>query len=477
MWLQQKGEKSMFIDNGLAFAEARLRSRLLLICKIIDAADGPALAEATLSAITIDMRTAYAKPATLGALDVDALFDAAWNVREALHDGSEVEFTLPSGTTAVSRTPGSLRIGDAQYVLDAGRPGLHPVETTRQDAHGPNLERLRALIERRTRRLACRRLGLPGASSIVINDVRHNLQFPPCAEAGAVVLQWRASETGADRFCAATPGQLAAFADSIVRDMRELWKHREAIGARVNAVRQAAEAHILDEHGPGGPVSITAIAVELCGDTGDQPVSLYVEMDSMDEALRPGRTMDYVPARARLDEPWFRFNDNLASRTEQLAELVTLGADGRISDLAAAVADAAPEGRQVVLARLGSDLDAQVVIPTGTGDLYATLYWQNGFIGVEVSLPGHLETYSDQIELRATLPATVTTAMIGRPLGDVIALPFRLPAPVREVEGRSEGWLRITIDHRHSLVNCATGAIWPEPNDRHARAAAVAEGE
>ena len=326
-----------------------------------------------------------------------------------------------------------MKIGDADFVLDAGRPGLHPVEITRQDAHGPNLERLQALIERKTRKLACHRLGFPVPSSIANNEMRHNLQFPPCAEAGGVVLQRRASETGAGRFCAATPKQLAAFAESIVRDMRELWKHRRVIGERVAAVRAAAEAHILDEHGPDAPVAITVIALELCGDTGDQPISLYVEMDSIGETLRPGKVLEYVPARDPLKAPWFRFCDQWAWRTRNIAELAALGATGRISDLAAAVAASAPEGQAVVLARLAEEVETQVQMTTASGDLYATLYWQNGYIEAEVSIPGVLETYSRKIELRATLPATVIAAMTGRPLGDFVALPFRLATRVDEV--------------------------------------------
>lgn len=453
----------MFIDNGRAFAEARLLGLLVNGLGAYPAGNGTSLAAAAAAAIAIDMRMARADAAALDAVALHVLLEASLHLHRGLNEGGDAEFVLPFGTKAISRTAGSVKIGDATYVLDASRPGLHPVEMTRQDAHGPNLERLRDLIERKTRKLACRRLGLPTASWIANNEMRHHLQFPPCAEAGGVILQRRASDTGADRFCAATPKQLRAFADSIVTDMRELWTHRAAIGARVDAVRRAAEARILADHGPDAPVTIATIAVDLLGDPGDQPVSLYVEMDAIGEALRPGKVLEYVPAHDDLDPQWFRFCDQHAWRTKSIAELAALGATGRISDLAAGVAAAAPEGRAAVLDRLAREIETQVVIPTGGGDMYATLFWRDGHIEAEVSLPGQLETYSNKIELRATLPDTVLAAVADRPMCDVVELPFRLSTPVDEVDVCSGGWLKFKLDYRHSLVNLDTGAIWPDP--------------
>ena len=453
----------MFIYHGRAFNEARALDRLSRFLRDHDAGNGTPLAAAAAAAIAIDMRTARAQPGALDDITDLALIETALELHWALNEGGDAELELPFGTKAVCKAPGSVELGHATYVLDAGRPGLHPVEITRRDAHGPNLERLRTLIGRKTRKLACRRLGLPSASSVTNNEMRHNLQFAPCAEAGGVVLQRRASETGADRFCAATPKQLAPFADSIVRDMRELWTHRKAIGERVDAVRRASEAHILAEHGTDAPVAITAIAVELWGETGGEPISLYVEMDSIDEALRPGKVLEYVPARDPLEGAWFRFCDHWSWRTRDIAELAALGATGRISDLAAGVAAAAPDGQATVLARLARDIETQVLLPTASGDVYATLYWQNGYIEAEVSLPGRLETYTRKIEVRDTLPATMLVAAIGRPLGDVVGLPFDLRTPIQDVEERNGGWLRFGVDHVHSLVNCGTGEIWPEP--------------
>ncbi len=99
-----------------------------------------------------------------------------------------------------------------------------------------------------------------------------------------------------------------------------------------------------------------------------------------------------------------------------------------------AIAESASEGQAAVLARLGRDPETQVVIPTAGGDISATLYWRDGYIEAEASMPGRLEAYHGHIGL----PATVMTALVGRQLGDVAALPFRLPTPVQNVEENSD---------------------------------------
>lgn len=461
----------MLIDDGRAFIEAKLRQRLFDLIGFHDVGNGTPLVEAAATAIAFAARMAVADAATADLLYDDELIDAAFNLKWALNSGDGFEFRLPFGATAMSRLPGGVAIDGAEYVLDSGRAGLHPVGTTRRDAHGLNLERLRELIERKTRRLACRRLGLPSPASVSSDDSRENLHWSPCAEAGGVVLQRLALETGADRFCAAMPTQLAAFADAIVRDMRELWKHRAAIGRRVDGIRRAAQAHIMEEHGQEGPVRLATIAVDMSGQSGDEPVSLYLELDSLDEALRPGRVLDFVSSREGSDITRLWIRDDYASRAKNFAELAALGATGRISDLAAGVAAAAPEGQAAVLARLGRDLETQVVIPSairGRHDTYAVLYWRNGRIEAEVTKPGELVARSDRIELRAALPETAIAAMTGRPLSDAVELPFRLSSPVADAE-ECDGLLCLSLGHGHSLVNCDAGEIWPDADDRHAR--------
>lgn len=72
----------------------------------------------------------------------------------------------------------------------------------------------------------------------------------------------------------------------------------------MTTVRTAAEAHIPEEHGPYAPFIRSAVAVELWGDTGDQPVTMYVEMHSIGETLRPGIVLEHVPVSDRLDRLW-----------------------------------------------------------------------------------------------------------------------------------------------------------------------------
>ena len=67
----------MFIDDGRAFAEARLLDRLSAMFGDFDVGNGTPVASAAASAIAIDMRTARADPARVDELDRDALIETA----------------------------------------------------------------------------------------------------------------------------------------------------------------------------------------------------------------------------------------------------------------------------------------------------------------------------------------------------------------------------------------------------------------
>lgn len=451
------------MNDAMQFAEARLRSKVEEVVGNTGIGNGTPAAAVLVSAVLADARAASAAATLIDALTEDVLHQMAVEVICTVGMGHQGEIALPFGTAANVRLAGGITIGDAHLMLDAGRPGLHPIETMRRDAHGPNLDRLRELIARKTRRLACRGLGLPSPSSIATNEMRHNLQFAPCPEAGGVSLQRSAADSGADRFCAATAKQLDAFATSIVSDMRKLWTHRKAIGARVEAVRAAAEAQFAAEHGKDGPVQLRTITVDLSAETFESPVCLYLEIEALDEALRPGTVLDFIPGGNGVDEPWFRIRDHFAFRTEHAAELAAMGATGWIDDLAAAVAAAAPGGQAAVLKRLAHELEARVVLPTPKGDIYATLYWQNGFIAAEVSKPGRLDSYSDRIEVRAKLPATFLASAVSKPFNQLVDLPFSLSVPIDGIEECRGDWLKIRVEYGHSPVNCETGEIFAKP--------------
>lgn len=427
-------------------------------------ANGQPTADALASALVDDMRQAGAGPADALALEDWRIRDAGLDLEGVLGFGGHG--ALPFGTPFDSDQPGGVTIAGREYAMDAGRPGLHPVETTRRDAHGPNLALLRAEIERRTRRLACRRIGLPAPSFVTAGDSRHLLQFPPLAEAGGAMLQRFAVETGAPRFCAATPRQIAALADSMVADMRALWRRRADIAAAVAEVRSAAAAGIAAATGPGRAVRLEKVLVDMQHQRDDATFCFHLEYAALDEALRPGLVLDY---RDWSDDfgrrPLGGAPAGNERRAAELDELRALGADGRIDDLAAAIVRAAPEGATAVLARLGAELETTVTMPSDEpgAPLYATLFWRDGILRAEASVAGGLDLNGDRMELHAVrLPETLKSALVGRPLSHVIELPFGCDCIVTEVGDLSRGGMRVRLSIGHSLVNTGTGEIWAE---------------
>ncbi len=337
------------------------------------------------------------------------------------------------------------------------------METVRRDAHGPNLERLTASIARKTSRLACRKLGAPVPVHIVEADSRHILQFAPLPEAGNVVLQRNVYETGADRFCAALPEQIEAFASSIVADMRMLWKRRKEVRARVEEVREAAETGLRGDPRMGGQHSVQAIAVDLSM-VHTYPISLFVEYRTLDEALRPGTVIDFVPANYPFEERVWPAPRALSYRQAFRHRLAALGANGLIDEIAEAVALAAPGGIAPILKQLATSYETRAVLPTPTGPLFATLIWRDGVIEAELSMPGKLDWYSGRLELEGVrLPEAVLASLPGKPLASIVELPFETDAKIVLVDDARTNMVSVRIDPVEKLVNLSTGIVWEAP--------------
>lgn len=158
------------------------------------------------------------RPVTLELADA-ALLTLACDIIDAI-DIPPARVELPSGTTLETQNTGEIQIGGEEWVFIAGQPGLYPSAMAPRGATGPNLDLLHKYILRKTRKLACRRLGLPKPVFVCDTDARHLLHFDPLSEAGGVVLQLWSHVTGAPLFCAALPWQIETFADEIVKDMR-----------------------------------------------------------------------------------------------------------------------------------------------------------------------------------------------------------------------------------------------------------------
>lgn len=366
---------------------------------------------------------------------------------------------MPLGAQLRSDRPGSVRIGAEIWVLDAGQPGLFPLEAKRRDAHGPNLELLRNTISGMSRGQPWAVIGLPAPVFIVDTDSRHLLQFPPLHEAGGVVLQRWASDTGAERFCAATREQIEVMATSMVVDMMTLWKRRQEIAEQVDAVRYLAN-HKIPEDVLG--VGVRAVAVDLELQRTDEHLSFYIEYDGVDEALRPGIVLDYIPANISGWSMYNRVPYGISGRHADRDTLRALGADGEIKAFAVAVLRAAPEGQAAVLARLAQSYETSVSFMTEAGPLYATLFWREGCIEAEVSIPGAFDQFGDWLELRGDKECSDETAvaLVGSPLAAIGTLPFHVEAVITEAHPLIGGGLKLHLRTERRLIDCRTGRIW-----------------
>jgi hypothetical protein len=293
---------------------------------------------------------------------------------------------------------------------------------------------------------------------IVDNDARHLLKFPPFQLAGGVVLQRRTSDTGASRFCAATPEQIEALATSMVADMEALWNRRKVVTKRVKAVRQIAHAKIPDD---AAGAAISAIAIDLEYQRDAERFCFYIEYDAIDEAFRPGIVLDYIPALAEGQGRRYMVPRGVGGRRAERDELRALAADGEIDEIAAAVVRAAPEGQMDVLGRLAIDYETNVAFMTDLGPVYALLFWRDGCIKAEIHAPGRLVQYGDMFEWTEEIfDDEDAHALIGWSLSSQIALPFDADCAIIKASHLCRGGVRFRIDMKRLLVNCSSGCIW-----------------
>lgn len=454
---QPKGEKQVLHRTECGFNEAQLAALLRHSLGDMDIGNNTRAADALHSALMLDVRMSGRGEEGLQQLlklSTDEISDLALDLAFAIEtDGAEL--TLPLGTLLKNNQMADFTIGGEHWILDAGRPGLHAMEAMRRDAHGPNLELLNHHIERMTRRLVCRRLGLPSPHLIMDTDDRHLLQFAPCVDAGDVVLQRYANGTNAPRFAAALPAQIRDFAASIVADMRFLWKRRKEIGTRALEVRRLAESVATETK-----TKVNKVMVDLHSSHADTKFSMYIEYEGIDEAMRVGPVLDFVAYNESGDH-WHRAPWGVTTRYEEREKLQAAGADGMIDDIAAAIVAAAPAGSAALLAQLAEHHEAQVVFATGEAPMFATLYWRDGVIRAEVSASRTLDLCENKMELLSlTAPETIINAMPGRSLSQIAELPFQCECRVLRAESLYPTGVRLEIEIGKRLINLSSGRIW-----------------
>ena len=449
----------MYIGSNEQFAAPSAQKvRLERLLDGIDAGNGTPAADSIISALKVDWRLSGG----FGRQEIDRS-DA-----DLLHFATEFLTTiscpqaamvLPFGTTLKTRKLGDIRIGEEAWLLDAGRPGLHPMETTRRDAHGPNLGLLHRHIHRLTRKLACRHLGLPQAKQVCDNDDRHLLHFTPQAEAGDVVLQRWADGTDAPLFCAALPAQIEALAVDIVKDMRAFWKRRGEIARQSIEVKAIAEQRVARSE-----AVVEAIIFDFSAQSDETYFDFYVLYKGIDVAMRRGTILEYIPASRRAHSHMLRGPAGIDDRYEELRVLQNLGANGRITEAAAAILDSGLVNREAALAGLSTTYDWNTAILETGRPTYVTFFWQDGTINADVSMPGRMNWYRGKLELVGQLPEIVLTAMAGRPASDLADLPFGGDLIVERAE-ELKGGVLLHIQQRNLLINLETGKVWEEPED------------
>lgn len=418
--------------------------------------DTPA-AEAVLVALLADAEVAGESVESIRNVPDAELIAVGFSLSGAMERASGVPFTLPFGTEARTPIPGSIKIGSRYYVLDAGKPGLHAFETVPRGAQGANFDRLKSLIARKTRNLACRVLGAPMAVEVREKEPRPLIRFGPLAAASNVVLERSADDVGSDAFCAALPIQIEKFADSIVADMRFLWKHRTEIGARVDNLRLSAQAGIRAEPGLEQHARVRAIVIDL-NMQHQNPVGLFIEYEALDDALRDGTILDFVPGRIDLSSQVWSPPHRISGRVGMRGRLAEVGATGWIDGMAEAIARSIPGGVAGLLSPLATAYETTVFMKGKVSPIPVSMFWDEGSIGAEFDMAEY-GWANHRLEIRnGSFPETVLTALPGRRLSELVELPFEFEGKITEVHQRGD--LQVYTGFSEKLINLTSGAIW-----------------
>ena len=368
---------------------------------------------------------------------------------------------LPFGTVLESKNLGEILIGGERWVLDAARPGLYPVWTTRRDAHGPNLDLLHRHISRLTRKLACRRLGLPQPALVSDFEERHLLHFAPNAEAGDVVLQCWVDGIGAPRFCGALSEQVEAFAEAIVKEMRAFWKRRKDIARQGAEVRAIVDRFVADLD-----AEVEAIIVDMSFQFNDDDLDFYVHYTGVDDAMRRGLVLDYIPAsRRNLIKLGHHFGpcSQIALGHEDLHALHSHGADGRITEIAAAILASGKVDSAQLLSQLARSYEVTFELSTAGAPIFGALYWAAGTIRAELSRHETLNWSRDRLELYGIeVPEAKLATTSGRPISVLAELPFGGNILVDRIETIGSG-VRLLIGEKPLLIEPASGKTWACP--------------
>ena len=413
----------------------------------------------------VRQRGRYAAEQAWNGLDASAIVDLSREFTERISRPTGVDYFLPAGTWMYVGTYGSAMIGSEVLGLDVDRPGLINSQDLPARCGGSNLVRLLDRTDELSRNLPCRAIGMPTlVDRFSGTHPETHLRFPAFAPAGGVVLK-RAMDfmSWGEYFCAFTPDEIDTLARKVVDDMQRLWTDGAGYAPLVRSTRRAATR--IARRVPD--VRVHAVTVDISNQFsgGDQ---FAVEFEAWDHAFRRGIVVQEATssryANSALDAA-------ALNRADDIAAVHALGADGRISVLARAIAEAAPQGATAVLGDLADQFETFVTLDTKTGPVELRLFWQHGEIGA-ATYGGHkIDVWRDTVTLhRETLPDTLMISLPGQPVLAVFDQPFRCKARIAQIENYREGVV-VTPEPDPWLVHCRTGRMWPEVKRRTAHAA------
>lgn len=455
------------MTEDFQFIENTLRDRLRLIDSRSDAGNGTLLADATATLLAADAVTARARAARVAALSDDVLQESITTVQLLLSAEERADAVLPFGTVAVTNEAGSVMVAEQVYVLVAQHEGMLREELAPRRFEGANLELLLRLIERRSKRLACRYLGRPTPVAEGGLYGGYWLQFAPCTEAGDVCLE---VPLGDRPVAWMTHARLITLADDVVWAMRRFWVLRKRTAGR--ALQGASVfLEVVQAVGPEAKgLALCGVAAQPIATTTREDISLHLLVTTLDEALRP--TVARWPVFSGRGAP-----DMLLKMIRQHSwdvRRVAMRTVVEMDELAAAIAGAAPEGTAAVLRRLATDLATDVVLPlTDRRSLVARLHWSEGMIVAHLFATQRVAFGKNSLLIfDGEWPETIADSVVGKDIGGIVDLPMHCPFPIRRAARVGARGLRLDFHTGVRPVDMQAGTIGSPSIDQTAASTA-----
>jgi hypothetical protein len=247
--------------------------------------------------------------------------------------------------------------------------------------------------------------------------------------------------------------------------MRAFWKRRKDIaqqGAEVSAIADALVAEREAE--------VDAIIIDMSFQFDSTDFNFHVHYSGIDEALRRGLVMDYIPASRRklvkyghyIGPAW-----GISERYEELDKIRSIGADGKITELAAEILASGKVDAQQIRSQLSVSYDVVVELPGASTSTFLTFYWRDGTIYSEIYKHGTLDWVRNVLVLYGIdVPEAKRVTSIGQPLSNLVELPFGGSIVVDQIDRIGEK-LRLSFPEKLLMIDLTSGNTWDCPVDLH----------